>query len=223
MGLLLLGLGLVALGAILLGDRADLWEAGEVISDWWPLAVVAVGAAQLANRPRPWLGAGIVIAIGLLLLLSQLDMLPVRAWDLFWPTLLIVIGSWLITSRLRGGRAAVSGDDRVNLIAVLGEAISASNSQAFTGGSLTAILGGAKLDLRRARPAAGGAQIDATSIFGGTEVIVPRGWDVRVSALPVFGGVEDKTRGDGAATSDAPRLTVTGVAIFGGVEVKHDV
>lgn len=220
MGRMLIGLGLVALGLVYLGDRADLWDAGDVISDWWPLVIIAIGVAQLTARPRPWVGSSIVIAIGVVLLLGQLDVVPAGAWELFWPAVLIGIGAWLLISRL-GGRGTATRENNVNLFAIFGEAKSASNSTAFAGGTVTGVLGSATLDLRGAGLASDGAEIDATGILGGAEVIVPRGWDVRVNALPVFGGVEDKTDRDQSLPADAPRLTVKGLALFGGVEVKH--
>lgn len=222
MGRLLIGLGLVAVGAVLLGERAELWDSGEVFSTWWPLAIIAIGVVQLAGRPRPWLGAGIVVAIGVLLQLSQLDVLPGDTWDVLWPSILIAIGLWLVAGRLRRRAIPASPDATVNLFAVLGEANSASSSQAFTGGTVMAVLGGARLDLRGARPAPGGAEVEASVLFGGADILVPPGWDVQVSGLPILGGIDDKTRHDAPPTEGAPRLYVKGLALFGGVEVKHE-
>ncbi|MQA00235.1 MAG: hypothetical protein GEU80_13065 [Dehalococcoidia bacterium] len=220
MGAALIGLGLIGLGVILLGDQAGYWDGGDVISTWWPLGIVAIGVVQLASRPRPWLGAGIVIAIGVLLLLTRVDILPEDTGRLFWPALLIVIGGWMLVTHFRGRRPPSSGEGTVNVFAVFGEANSASNSPAFAGGSVTAVLGGAKLDLRQATPVAEGAELTATGIFGGAEVVVPRGWDLRVHGLPIFGGVDDQTMRDGESVPGAPRLTVKGLAVFGSVEVK---
>jgi hypothetical protein len=220
MGRALIGLALIAIGMVILGDRADAWDSGEVFADWWPLIIVAIGVAQLASRPRPWLGAGLVIAVGLLLLGSTLDLLP-SVRDVLWPSVLIAIGLWLVVTRLRGGSRAPAAEG-ASVVAIFGGSKSASSSPAFTGASVTAVFGEAVLDLRQALPAAGGAYVDATAVFGSAEVIVPRGWDVRVSGLPVLGGVEDQTRHDGPLADNASRLTVKGFALFGGVEVKHD-
>jgi len=222
MGRILVGLGLVVIGAVVLGESAGYWDAGDVIGTWWPLALIGLGAAQLALPPRPWLGAGIVIAIGAVLLLSRLDAVSVNVWDVVWPSVLIVIGLWLVVGRLRRSRPGARGGTTANVFAVLGEQKAASSATAFTGATVTAIFGGAQLDLRNAVLASSGATIDATGIFGSAEIIVPRGWDVRMSGLPLFGGIEDKTRREVPAPENAPRLTIGAVAIFGGVEVKND-
>jgi len=52
-------------------------------------------------------------------------------------------------------------------------------------------------------------------------VIVPAGTRVSLSGLPIFGGFDDKTRGEGELLPDAPELTVAATAIFGGVSVKN--
>lgn len=222
MGRVLLGLGLIAIGAVVLGDRAGYWQADDVIGTWWPVAIIALGAAQLAERPRPWLGAGIVIAVGVILLLAQLGTFSVGIWEVFWPAVLIAVGVWLIVARLRARGPAVEGGVTANVFALFGEQNVSSNASEFARGSVAGIFGGAKLDLRDAALAPAGATIDAAGIFGGAELIVPRGWDIRISGVPVFGGIEDKTRHDGPSPEGAPRLTVSAFALFGGVEVKHD-
>lgn len=44
---------------------------------------------------------GILIVLGSLFLLDNLGLLPVRAWDLFWPLLLIGLGAWTLLGILR--------------------------------------------------------------------------------------------------------------------------
>jgi hypothetical protein len=56
------------------------------------------------------------------------------------------------------------------------------------------------------------------------ELRVPDCWYVHSRSLPVFGGFEDKTRQSSPTdTSGAKRktLVVTGVVVFGGVEIRN--
>lgn len=82
------------------------------------------------------------------------------------------------------------------------------------------MFGGATLDLREAalQP---GARVDALALFGGVEVIVPVGWRVELSGLPIFGGYSDKTSGQHLLPPDSPVLSMVATALFGGVEVKN--
>lgn len=94
--------------------------------------------------------------------------------------------------------------------------------QLADGAWLTAAFGGITLDLRDARPAPGGASINATTAFGGVDVLVPKGWRLSVRSTPIFGGVEDKTDHSEPLADDAPQLTIDAVAVFGGVSIKND-
>jgi Cell wall-active antibiotics response 4TMS YvqF len=129
-----------------------------------------------------------------------------------------------ISKKVRAVRAEgiATGDDVVIASGIFGGPALASASQAFRGGSLTALFGGVTLDLRAARPIPDGAAINATAAFGGVEVLVPRGWRIALTATPIFGGVEDKTEHTASLDPDAPLLRIDGLCVFGGIEVKHD-
>ena len=96
-----------------------------------------------------------------------------------------------------------------------------STAPALQGAWLTAIFGGITLDLRDARPAPGGASINATAAFGGIDILVPKGWRLSVRSTPIFGGLEDKTDHTEPPDDDAPTLQIDAVTLFGGVEIKH--
>lgn len=44
---------------------------------------------------------GVLIALGTLFLLDNLGLLPVRAWEVFWPLMLIALGGWTLIGVLR--------------------------------------------------------------------------------------------------------------------------
>ena len=52
-------------------------------------------------------------------------------------------------------------------------------------------------------------------------MLVPKGWRVSVSGLPIFGGYDDKTT-QGDLPADAPLLRVNATAVFGGVGVANE-
>jgi hypothetical protein len=92
----------------------------------------------------------------------------------------------------------------------------------FRHADVSAVFGGATLDLRDAHLDPG-ASVDATAVFGGVDVLVPPGWRVELSGLPLFGGYDDKTRGTEPPPPEAPVLRVVATAVFGGVAVKSPV
>lgn len=80
------------------------------------------------------------------------------------------------------------------------------------------VFGDVVLDLREARVPAGEIVIDARSVFGDVELLVPEGVLVEVRGRVFFGDV--KQEAGLAATAGAPRIVLTGSTIFGDVRVR---
>ena len=97
-----------------------------------------------------------------------------------------------------------------------------NDSQEFRGADLFAMFGGIDIDFSSAKMAGDTAEISTTAMFGGIELRVPQEWVVISRATCMFGGLEDRTRlrapGD---TSPVKTLILTGLVMFGGVEVKN--
>jgi hypothetical protein len=222
LGRLLLGLIILTVGVLYMLQGVGVLDAGEVIGDWWPAALIAVGITQLVERGHGALVPLLVIAAGTLLLLVTTGVIEGDVWTFVWPTLLIMAGLVAI-SRWAGAGSLPrdAGDDVVVATGVFGGPTIASTSRAFRGASLTAVFGGVSLDLRGAALSADGARITATAAFGGIEILVPRGWRLAVRGTPFFGGVEDATARD-ALPVDAPVCRIDALAAFGGVEIKHE-
>jgi hypothetical protein len=211
---------LIAVGGVWLLDAADVLSAPDVIDRWWPLAVIALAVIAAATERRFGLGPMVLFTIGVLLLAGQL--LEVDLGTIVWPAAAILAGFWLLLRRGQWGGEREQTSDRQDVVALLGASNTRSRAPHFRHANVSAVLGGATLDLRDAHLEPG-ARVDALALFGGVDVIVPEGWRVTLSGLPIFGGYEDKTRGDGRLSPDAPVLQVSATAIFGGVAVKSPV
>jgi hypothetical protein len=173
--------------------------------------------AAVAER-RISLGPTVLFVIGALLLVAQLDVAKIDA--VVWPVVAILAGLWLLVNRSGWGRSRDLTSDRPDVVAVLGGADTSARSQHFRHANVSAVFGGATLDMREARLDPG-ATVDALALFGGVDVIVPQGWRVDLGGLPIFGGYDDKTTAAGDLSPDAPVLRVAATAIFGGVDVKN--
>jgi len=219
-GRLLVGGILIALGIVFLLGRLGVADAGMVIGALWPLVIIAAGVLQMAVTHRLHVGAGIVVLVGLILLAASLHLLPANAWELFWPIVLIAIGVLFLAGVItRASQHQTDERDQAQVFSVFGGQRVINESQSFRGASLTAFFGGVTLDLRQAKLAPEGADVDVMTAFGGAQVIVPAGWPVSFSGVPIFGSFEDKTSHGGEDAG--PHLRIRGTAMFGGVEAKN--
>lgn len=206
----------VAIGVLLLLDNSDVLDAGDVVSTWWPIVVIAAGLLTFLSNPRHWQIPLILGVVGTALLLRTLGV--VDSLDLVLPALLILIGVFVMFGRARPGRE-VSDTDRINSFNVFSGTEIASHSAEFKGGNVGAIFGGAEIDLHDARLAPG-ATLDVFTAFGGVEISVPEAWQVVTRGFPIFGGFENVTAKERVGP-DAPTLEVHATILFGGVEIKH--
>ncbi len=214
-GRLFFGLLIVAVGALLLLDNAGVLDAWEIFSTWWPVIIVLAGILTLAANPRHWPVGLIIIAVGVAFLLSNLDIVDIGNFII--PAAIILVGLLVMFGRGLGTRTEAG--DRVNTFNVFSGSEIASHSKQFQGGNISAVFGGAEVDLRDAVPVAG-AELDVFTAFGGVELTVPEGWHVATRGLPLFGAIENVTAKE-QVPADAPTLAVNATVLFGGLEIKH--
>jgi DUF1707 SHOCT-like domain len=81
-----------------------------------------------------------------------------------------------------------------------------------------ALFGGMDLDLRNAIFEAPVVEISGFWCFGGLDIKVPEGIEVRDQTAGVFGGTDIRDVGDPAP--GAPTLVIKGMTLFGGVTVR---
>ncbi|MEU0968615.1 DUF1707 domain-containing protein [Streptomyces sp. NPDC005917] len=85
-----------------------------------------------------------------------------------------------------------------------------------------AFWGGGEIDLREANFADREIEINCVAIMGGISVLVPPGVEVVMRGIGIMGGFDHREEGT-PPDPNAPRVIVTGLAFWGGVEVEHKV
>jgi predicted membrane protein len=221
------GLMVVAVGILFTLDNFDVLDARDYLR-YWPAGLVAVGALKLWHATRDghgWFGGLLFIGIGAWMLIEQIVYITIEARQLL-PLMLVFLGGYMIWRGFGGQRRERSSDghDSFSALAIMGGVARRSSSQAFRGADLTAVMGGCEIDLRQASIAPGSeAVIDVFAFWGGIDIKVPEDWTVTTRALPLMGGVEDKTRAPQAAATAAAgkRLVIRGIVVMGGVSVKN--
>jgi predicted membrane protein len=221
-----IGFIVLAIGVFILLDNIGVLHVPHLWR-FWPVIFVAVGLSKAldSRRGSAMLWGLIVASCGVLLLLGNFNYISLN-FNVIWPLLLIGFGAnmlWRTMERQKnpGGPAALS-TPTLNQFAIFGGCKQRVDSREFRGGQLFAMFGGVEIDLRHSSMPAGEAVVDVNAMFGGVELRIPETWTVNLKGTGIFGGFDDKTTHpnpvDGAKP---PELTVTGMAMFGGVSVQN--
>jgi predicted membrane protein len=217
------GLMIVILGVLFTLDNLDVIHAGDYLR-YWPAGLVAVGLLKIYHALRDghgWFGGLAFTAVGSWMLLNGVLYFRVNLRELL-PLILVAFGGYMVWRGFGGERRArpSDGHSSFSALAIMGGVARRSSAQDFKGADLTAVMGGCEIDLRQASIATGTeAVIDIFAFWGGIDIKVPEDWTVVTRAMPLMGGVEDKTRApQGAPTK---RLTIRGIVVMGGVAIKN--
>jgi predicted membrane protein len=214
-----LGLVLIGVGLILTLDSAGVLRTGG-LGRWWPLLLIGFGLVKVR---QPIADGQRAAGVALLLFGGIFQAMSIIATGSFWPLLMVAFGAFLVWQGVEGPRraeiAVASESNYVSDVALIGFMKRSHHARDFRGGSITAIMGGVELDLRRAVIADGTAFLDVVAFWGGIEVKVPADWTVDARVVPVAGAFENKV--DPLAASGGPRLVLRGHAIMGAVVIGN--
>ncbi len=190
----------------------------------WPSILVLIGVFQMIKKD---FGHGLLVfAVGVFFLMPYLsDGIQFSDLVKYWPVLLIIAGVVFIFGKksryihkldVKGGK-----DDVLDVVSIFGGGITKNNSDNFQGGEITCIFGGEEVNLQGAKMNHNGAVIDLTTVFGGTKISIPRDWNVKVDVVSIFGGFSDKRMYESNSEAVDKVLTIKGVAVFGGGELRN--
>jgi hypothetical protein len=214
----ILGVLIIAVGAVLLAGNLGVIDAHYVFRNLGPIVLFILGAALLARRRHDQVLFGLVLMfVGAWGFATQQQWIRIHFWAVIGPMMLVLVGGSVVWRAFHRPAPEGAGDAYIRVFAVFSGA-ELRPTVPFEGADLTAVMGGVKLDLSNAPMARDTAVIDVFALMGGTEIFVPRDWDVTVRVVSLMGGCSDKRR---PATGPATRhLIIQGMAVMGGVEIK---
>lgn len=190
---------------------------------WWPLILIWIGLIHMVNEKSTSTFSGwFFILLGLYFLLTSNDILDWEFTSKFWPLILIIIGIGIISGRKSTPSQKELSADKTNSltgIAFFSGFNRRLNSKAFRWGRVTALFGGAEIDLRDAELSKDGAKMELTAIFGGIDVKIPEDWNIVLNSNAIFGGVGNKSLNP--VEPEGKNLEIMANAIFGGIEIKN--
>ena len=221
-GNVLWGIVLIVLGLIFGLNALEITNINIFFDGWWTLFIIIPSFIDLFND-NDKTGSIIGLIVGGVLLLCCQDLLSFElVWKLLLPVILVIIGLSMIFKDFL--KKEVSDEikklnknnktSKEYCAAFSGQDINFENEE-FKGANVSAVFGGIKLDLRKAIIKSNQV-INASSIFGGIEILVPDNVRVVTQATSVFGGTDNKCDSRDSEVT----LYINSTAIFGGVEIK---
>lgn len=215
---ILFGAAIILIGILLLLDTTGTIETRDLLR-YAPSLLILIGVWSLVrSRFLNVVGPVVLIGVGAA---WQAIALGYATWEdvvVFWPILIIAFGLSVLLGHLRS-RGRATEDDQFSAFAVFGGVERRNTSKHFTGADLTALFGGAELDIRDAEITDLPARINVVAMFGGVDIIAPREWNVRLDVIPILGGAsDDRLRSE--STNEEVDLVVTGFVAFGGVSIS---
>ena len=219
---ILLGVLLIGLGVVFAVNSLGIAEIDIFFDGWWTLFIIIPSVCGVISD-RDKTGAIIGLVIGAALLLSAQGIIDFSMiLKLVFPIILVIAGVSIIFKGFFK-KAKESGELPPSVKPVREYAATFSgqdikfDGEVFEGAELTAAFGGIKCDLRGA-VIAEDVVINATAAFGGIDIFVPEGVNVKIKSSALFGGVSDKKKR--ANIEGAKTLYINADAVFGGVDVK---
>ncbi|MFC2114544.1 hypothetical protein ACFLRI_04275 [Bacteroidota bacterium] len=196
-------------------------SASEIIFSWQML-IIAIGFINLFGRSFLW-GLFLII-IGGFFLGADFWGITYEIQNLFWPVVLIISGfSILLFSfgyfKKKSFNFSSSDENFIEDISVFGGGERSFTSQTFKGGKLVGVFGGSKINMSNTFMEDGVHTLEVVMVFGGTQLIVPRDWNVKTEVFNMFGGFADKRSLSEINTNKT--LVIKGVVIFGGGELRN--
>lgn len=229
---LLVGIWIIAMGAIFLAGNLGLIDARHVFRLLWPVLLVFIGAAMVTQhngrRANRW--GWVFITVGVWVFADKIGWVDIGFWQIAFPVALLAVGAMLVWRAFNGPRSDLTGRDGppngaddlaefVRSFAVMSGTELRPVSRPFRGADLSAVMAGIKLDLSDARMVGETATIEIFAFWGGIEIYVPPDWTVTSKVVTLLGGFIDKRR----PTSTVPTKTliITGFVVMSGIEVKN--
>lgn len=227
----LLGLIIVALGVVLVGNGAFGWNVNIFIEGWWAVLFMLLFLIGIINDgPNVFNVVGLVL-FGVLFARYHVPVLKnVNVWLIIGGAIILCVGVRVIYRAFAPKKyvnvGASSASDTIEGEAVdkdqaspdsqncaFSEGESNFFGRTFSGGRYSCSFGSYKVDLRGATITKG-ATLDLNCAFGRIEVFVPEGVTVKLAKDSVFGAVACK-----APIAEDADLIIKADCAFGAVNV----
>lgn len=221
----------IGIGAVLLFKNLELLILPSYVYTW-KMLLIAFGVYNILLRN--WMFGLTMSAIGTFFILPEALNIPKLEFGKVWPALLILIGLGIFFKMIfpkkkvlidfkRDSTIDITEENYMETTVIFSGAEKQISSYDFKGGKVTAIFGGAEIDLTNCYLSKENNVINLEVICGGVTLLVPHEWNVRSELVTILGGFEDKaaSKDKNAYIDPAAEIVLKGTLVMGGVEIKR--
>jgi predicted membrane protein len=207
------------IGIIVGLNALDIVNVSLFFAGWWTLFIIVPSVVSMIKNGVK-VSNFIWLLVGVLLFLSSQEIVD---WyiiqKLILPIILVGIGMSIIFKDNFSKKIVkeLGKNGLPEYAAVFSGQETNISGEKFTGADINSVFGGYELNLKNA-VIDEDVVINATSVFGGIDILVPTNVNVKVSSTPIFGGTSNKVQNQKG--ENIPTIYVNSVCIFGGVDIK---
>lgn len=220
---ILWGVVLVLLGVLVGTNSLGITNIDIFFDGWWSLFIIIPCFIGLfSNEDKT--GNIIGLLVGVILLLGMQNIIDFNLiWKLLLPSIIVIIGLSLIfkntfNSKINNEIKKLNNKntkDNEYCATFSGQRIDFPNEE-FKGATLNSVFGSITCDLREAKIKED-VVINASSVFGGIDIIVPDDVNIKIKSNSIFGGVNNKKKNN---EDKKYTIYVNASCLFGGVDIK---
>ena len=220
---ILRGIILVIIGVIIGLNTIGITDIDIFFDGWWTLVIIVPCFIGLfTNKDKT--GNIIGLLVGVILLLGMQNIIDFNLiWKLLLPSIIVIIGLSLIfkntfNSKINNEIKKLNNKNTKNneyCATFSGQRIDFPNEE-FKGATLNSVFGSITCDLREAKIKED-VVINASSVFGGIDIIVPDDVNIKIKSNSIFGGVNNKKKNN---EDKKYTIYVNASCLFGGVDIK---
>lgn len=220
---ILWGVFLVLLGVLVGTNSLGITNIDIFFDGWWSLFIIIPCFIGLfSNEDKT--GNIIGLLVGVILLLGMQNIIDFNLiWKLLLPSIIVIIGLSLIfkntfNSKINNEIKKLNNKntkDNEYCATFSGQRIDFPNEE-FKGATLNSVFGSITCDLREAKIKED-VVINASSVFGGIDIIVPDDVNIKIKSNSIFGGVNNKKKNN---EDKKYTIYVNASCLFGGVDIK---
>lgn len=220
---ILWGIVLVIIGVIIGLNTIGITDIDIFFDGWWTLVIIVPCFIGLfTNKDKT--GNIIGLLVGVILLLGMQNIIDFNLiWKLLLPSIIVIIGLSLIfkntfNSKINNEIKKLNNKntkDNEYCATFSGQRIDIPNEE-FKGATLNSVFGSITCDLREVKIKED-VVINASSVFGGIDIIVPDDVNIKIKSNSIFGGVNNKKKNN---EDKKYTIYVNASCLFGGVDIK---